>query len=75
MQEAMERILIVDDSDSDREACKRYLSSRQQDVAKEFEFIDAICGEDGLKAFNNANPSCVLLDYNLPDMDGLTVLS
>ena len=68
------RILIVDDCDSDRESCKRYIAShtKRNDAC---EFIDATTGAEGLEALVKHQPNCILLDYNLPDMDGIEVLT
>ncbi len=64
------RVLIIDDDPSDREICKRYI----QTAGGKFLFCDESSGASGLQACDSFTPDCVLLDYSLPDMDGLTVL-
>jgi DNA-binding response OmpR family regulator len=39
-----------------------------------FEVVEATTGRDGLRAFHAAQPSLVVLDIGLPEMDGWTVL-
>ncbi|HSW11893.1 MAG TPA: response regulator, partial [Solimonas sp.] len=65
-------VLIVEDSASDRESFKRHLQ-RNNEYA--FRFVEASCGEEGLAAYRQLKPDCVLLDYSLPDTDGLQFLS
>jgi signal transduction histidine kinase len=66
------RILIVDDSPEDREVYKRMLA---QDPEHEYEFLEAEMGEEGLRLARDERPDCLLLDYKLPDVDGLEFLS
>ncbi|PAY18363.1 hypothetical protein CKO51_16840 [Rhodopirellula sp. SM50] len=66
------RILIVDDSPEDREVYRRLLG---QQAWNEYEVAEADCGEDGLEACRDRPPDCILLDYNLPDLDGLEFLT
>ncbi|WP_182867402.1 response regulator [Rhodopirellula sp. JC639] len=66
------RILIVDDSPEDREVYRRLLS---QQAWNEYDVTDADCGEDGLELCRSRPPDCLLLDYNLPDLDGLEFLT
>jgi two-component system cell cycle sensor histidine kinase/response regulator CckA len=65
------KVLIIDDDQTDRAIFKRYL---QTDRSGRFEFCEESSGVSGLKACDSFVPDCVLLDYRLPDMDGLTVL-
>ncbi|HEX9941489.1 MAG TPA: response regulator [Thermoanaerobaculia bacterium] len=65
------RILIVDDSPEDREAYRRLLL---QDRRHAYEFLEAETGEEGLRAALDEEPDCLLLDYKLPDVDGLEFL-
>jgi signal transduction histidine kinase len=65
------RILIVDDSPEDRAIYRRLLS---QGVEREYRFLEAGSGEEGLELVARDPPDCVLLDYRLPDVDGLEFL-
>ena len=65
-------ILIVDDSPEDREHYRRMLS---QDPEHQYQFLEAETGEEGLEAALAGNPDCLLLDYRLPDVDGLEFLT
>jgi PAS domain S-box-containing protein len=64
-------ILIVDDSAEDREAYRRYLS-RGSEVS--YQFIEAETGQETFSFCEQFAPDAILLDYQLPDLDGLTVL-
>jgi len=66
------RILIVDDSPEDREVFRRLL---RQDGEVRLELIEAETGEKGLALCRQEMPDCVILDYRLPDLSGLEVLS
>ena len=65
------RILIVDDSPEDRELYRRLLG---QDPEQEYELLEAEMGEEGLEMARRERPDCLLLDYRLPDVDGLEFL-
>lgn len=65
-------ILLVDDNEQDRVLYQRYL--RKHLGPDQFEVYEAASGEEGLAAFQARRPDCVLLDYNLPDTDGLSLL-
>src|SRR5436305_1609068 len=72
MSEAPIRLLIVDDSPEDRELYRRLLV---QDREHAYELLEAETGEEGLALARELKPDCLLLDYRLPDVDGLELLS
>ncbi len=72
MKEAPIRLLIVDDSPEDRELYRRLLA---QDREHAYEILEAETGEEGLDVARERSPDCLLLDYRLPDVDGLEFLS
>ena len=65
------RIVIVDDSEEDRELYRRHLSNHPD---RTYKFFEAESGEQGLVECRLRAPDCVLLDYRLPDLDGLEFL-
>ena len=65
-------ILIVDDSPEDRAACSRFLSRHP---AAAYTCIEAGSGTEGLCLYHSARPDCLILDFSLPDMDGLQFLA
>jgi PAS domain S-box-containing protein len=65
------KVLIIDDDPTDRAIFKRYL---QASGPGSYRFHEEGSGAGGLRACREFNPDCVLLDYSLPDTDGLTVL-
>ena len=67
------RILIVEDDLVDRMACRR--SFAQDDHDYEFVLFEAETASDGLQLAQTQKPDCVLLDYQLPDMNGLEFLA
>jgi len=62
-----QRLLLIEDDDLDREAVYRFL-------VNDYIVIEAINGEEALRALNKTVFDCVLLDYRLPDYDGLELL-
>jgi len=66
------RVLIIDDDRVDRSLYRQCL---QQSPAWEFEFAEADSAIAGLEIARAWRPDCTLLDFNLPDMDGIEVLS
>ncbi len=66
------RILIVDDDLADRAIYKRCLGLS---ATWRFEFAEADSAAAGLRMSESWRPDCILLDYNLPDQDGLEMLS
>ena len=65
------RILIIDDSEDDREAIRRMLSRATPNA---YEIIEADGSEEGIRLFHETRPHCVLLDYSLPGRNGVAVL-
>ncbi|MEM8676441.1 MAG: ATP-binding protein [Cyanobacteria bacterium P01_G01_bin.67] len=61
-------ILIVDDSAEDLEVYRRYLG---QEFLVSYQIIEAESGSEGLEQLALVKPDLVLLDYLLPDLDGL----
>jgi signal transduction histidine kinase len=61
------KILVVDDSEADRLSYKRLL--QRSGVA--FDIREAGSMSDGLAAANDTEVDCVLVDYRLPDGDGI----
>lgn len=66
------RVLLVEDDAVDRMACRRALS-RNPDY--EFVLSEADSGREGLQLAHEQKPDCVLLDYHLPDLNGLEFLA
>lgn len=63
----MPKILIVEDEPELVKVLRSYLEKSN------FEVITAYRGDSGLTAWEQQNPDLVLLDLNLPGMDGLDV--
>lgn len=58
-------ILIVDDDDEIREAL-----AEQLELYEEFKVVQANCAADGVRLGRSINADLILLDVDLPDMDG-----
>ncbi len=65
------RVLIVDDSPEDRYSLRRALRSLSSQT---YEVVEAATGAEGLEHCLRSPPHCVLLDYKIPDLDGLDFL-
>ncbi len=72
MTKSQIRILLVEDDLVDRMACRRALA---QDLNYEFVLSETETGREGLQLAQAQKPDCVLLDYYLPDLDGLEFLA
>ncbi|MDX2215160.1 MAG: response regulator [Oculatellaceae cyanobacterium bins.114] len=72
MQKPLRTVLMVDDSLEDREVYRRYLLSDQEYA---YTLFEASLGQQGLDLWQQHRPDVVLLDYRLPDLDGLDVLA
>jgi PAS domain S-box-containing protein len=64
-------VLIIDDCPEDRELLKRFFLL-DQDFS--YTIFEAELGRQGLDLWQKHQPDVVLLDYRLPDMDGLEIL-
>ena len=60
-------ILYVEDNPDNRLLVKRIL------LAEDYSLIEAIDGKDALKVLKTAHPDLILMDINMPDMDGYTL--
>ncbi|MBI4389528.1 MAG: response regulator [Nitrospinae bacterium] len=74
MSESKSRIklLLVEDSLEDRVIYKRLL---EQCPDLQCEVLESDSGEDGLRMCRENAPDCILLDYYLPDIDGLEFIT
>jgi len=62
------KILVIDDE----KAIRRFMDASL--TAKGYEVLLAKTGQEGVKAAAEHHPDAVLLDLNLPDMDGVAAL-
>lgn len=65
-------LLLIDDASEDRETYRRYLEQNRECL---YRIIEAETGEQALKLAAERRPDCILLDYRLPDADGLALLT
>ncbi|HEY7494386.1 MAG TPA: response regulator [Candidatus Tectomicrobia bacterium] len=72
MTETPLRLLIIDDSPADRELYHILLS---QIAMSKYYVLEAETGEAGLALYQAARPDCILLDYRLPGLNGLELLT
>jgi len=66
------KVLIIEDSAPDRVLYRRYLS---QDPDRLYQFEETNLGETALELCQAIQPDFILLDYGLPDMNGLEFLT
>lgn len=71
MQQELRTVLIVEDSTEDRETYRRYLLKDQR---YSYQILETESGEKGLQLCLTTKPDVILLDYFLPDLDGLKFL-
>lgn len=62
------RILVAEDDPAARLLLKKFLTARS------FQVVDAADGHEALLRFASSEPDLVLLDINMPQMDGWSVL-
>ena len=61
----MKKILIIDDNDLNRKLCKDTLASSG------YQAIEARSGAEGVELAKNEKPDLILMDIQMPGMDGL----
>src|SRR5262245_18781544 len=71
-EERQRTVLIVDDFQEDRRVYQRYFL---QDEEWRYKTLEAGTGEEAIALFRESRPDCVLLDYRLPDLNGMEVLA
>ena len=62
------KILLVDDTRLNRELAKEFLER------KGYQVLEAVCGKEGIEKARQNKPDIILLDIELPDMNGLEVI-
>ena len=67
MNEHKATILSIEDDESIQEIIQAYLE------ASDYEVFTAATGPEGLALFERTHPDLVILDLNLPEMDGLEI--
>src|SRR5436190_22279792 len=60
-------ILYVEDNIDNRTLVRRIL------LSEDYSLIEAINAADALKVLENTKPDLILMDINMPDMDGYTL--
>jgi signal transduction histidine kinase len=65
-------ILLVDEKPEERAVYGRYL---QHDPVAEYRLLEAERGDHALLLCQTQQPACIVLDYSLPDCNGLTWLA
>lgn len=71
MEKPTINVLIIDDSHEEHTLYREYLND---DPLHSYRFLDAYSGTEGEAMYKENTIDCVILDYRLPDIDGLEVL-
>ncbi|HSX51877.1 MAG TPA: diguanylate cyclase, partial [Cellvibrio sp.] len=64
------KLLLIDDNELDRQAIVRTFKKTEWDIT----IAQASSASEGLEQFDSSDFDAVLLDYRLPDIDGMEVL-
>jgi len=67
-RETLRKILVIDDEPVVRDLLDRHLSQKGYDV------LVADNGWKGLELYRREHPDVIVLDLNMPELDGVTVL-
>lgn len=62
------KVLVVDDEDNIRTLVQTMLNQEGRHV------VMAACGKDAIAMFQKIRPNLTILDIDMPDIDGITVL-
>ena len=62
-------ILYVEDNLDNRVLVRRIL------LSEDYDLIEAVNAQDALRILENTRPDLILMDINMPDMDGYTLTS
>jgi two-component system cell cycle response regulator DivK len=65
---ANELILIIEDNEKNRKLCRDVLQ------VKGYQTIESETAEEGLKLVQEKSPALILMDIQLPGMDGITAM-
>jgi len=63
-------LLIIDDTQSDHDITVEFL----EEAGGDYNFFHAFSATEGIEIYSKNHIDCVLLDYNMPDKDGLETL-
>ncbi|MDE2064327.1 MAG: response regulator [Bradyrhizobium sp.] len=63
------RVLLIDDDETFRYVMRQIIGNEPR-----YEYIEAVDGDVGLKAAREQKPDVIILDLQMPTMDGFTVL-
>src|SRR5207248_1842234 len=66
------KILVIEDDRTDREIYKRCF---EEDDTARFDLTESDTAQAGIALAQKCRPDCILLDYHLPDMNGIEVLA
>jgi len=61
----MKKILVVDDIEANRKVLRQMLM-----LLKEYIVVEAVNGKEAISVFENENPDLILMDVNMPVMNG-----
>lgn len=72
MKKPERTILLIEDSPEERATIRRALAT---DPAFNYTILEAATGIEGVRLWRERQPDCVLLDDQLPDIEGLTLVT